>query len=295
MNINQLKYFIAVAEFKSFTKAAQQFYISQTAITQQIHVLEEHMNVILFDRTKRPITLTPAGQVFLKEAKSILERMEAAIARVHDASTGLRGTLSIGYTRGYERSNLSNTMRDFHAEYPNLLITCYRGDTDTLAAGLFNNDYDLIFTWDSTNILAEESIEYKLMERVPLTVALYNSHPLASRETLRRGELKNEKILYMSPAGSAESFGDDHFIELYRQAGYVPNILFRSSDTESILMMIAAEQGISILPSTVTDKLHDAENLTFVPLIGESEYEQIIAVWKKNNHTPALRHFIEYI
>lgn len=295
MNINQLKYFIAVAEFKSFTKAAQQFYISQTAITQQIHTLEEHMNVVLFDRTKRPVALTPAGTVFLKEAKSILHRMDTAITRVHDASTGLMGTLRIGYTRGYERSNLSNTMKDFHQEFPNLLITCYRGDTDMLAAGLFNNDYDIIFTWDSTNILAEESIEYKLMERVPLTVALYNSHPLASKEALRRGELRGERILYMSPSGSAESYGDDHFIELYRQAGYVPNILFRSSDTESILMMVAAEQGVSILPATVTDKLKDAENLTFLPLIGEAEFEQIIAVWKKTNQSSALRHFIEII
>lgn len=295
MNINQLKYFIAVAEFKSFTKAAQQFYISQTAITQQIHVLEEHMNVSLFDRTKRPIALTPAGNVFLKEAKAILERMDAAITRVHDASTGLVGTLRIGYTKGYERSNLSNTMRQFHLDFPNLLITCYRGDTDMLAAGLFNNDYDIIFTWDSTNILAEENIEYKLMERVPLSVALYNSHPLANRRNLRRGELRNERILYMSPAGSAESYGDDHFIELYRQAGFVPNILFRSSDIESILMMVAAEEGISILPSTVTDKLKDAENLKFIPLIGEAEYEQIIAVWKKTNQSSALRHFIEII
>ena len=60
-------------------------------------------------------------------------------------------------------------------------------------------------------------------------------------------------------------------------------------------MMVAAEQGISILPTTVTAKLHDAENLTFVPLVGEAEYEQIIAVWKKSNTSPALRHFIEKI
>ena len=68
MNINQLKYFIAVAEYKSFTKAANQYYISQTAVTQQIHALEEQMDVVLIDRTKRPIALTPAGNVFLNEA-----------------------------------------------------------------------------------------------------------------------------------------------------------------------------------------------------------------------------------
>lgn len=295
MNINQLKYFIAVAEYKSFTKAANQYYISQTAITQQIHALEEQMGVSLIDRTRRPIALTPAGNVFLIEAKAIVERMNTALSRVHDASTGLVGTLRIGYTKGYERSNLSNILRSFHLDYPNILITCYRCDTDMLAAGLFNNDYDIIFTWDSTNILQEDNIEYKLMELAPLSVALYSSHPLARRNSLSRKELKGEPILYMSPSGSPESYGDNHFLELYKQAGYQPNILFRSSDIESILMMVAAEEGISILPSYVTNKLADADNLTFVPLIGEGEFEQIIAVWRQEDQSPALRQFIERI
>lgn len=295
MNINQLKYFIAVAESKSFTHAASQYFISQTAVTQQIHALETQMGVTLIDRTTRPISLTPAGNVFLIEAKAILERMDTAMNRVHDASTGLVGTLRIGYTKGYERSNLSNTLKKFHVDYPNILITCYRCDTDPLAAGLFNNDYDIIFTWDSTNIVQDKNVEYKLMERAPLTVALYSGHYLARRISLSRKELKNEPILYMSPSGSAESYGDNHFLEMYRQAGYKPDILFRSSDTESILMMVAAEEGISILPSYITNKLTNADNLVFIPLTGEGEFEEIMAVWKKDNQSPALRQFIRRI
>ena len=107
MNINQLKYFVAVAEYQSFTKAANQYYISQTAITQQIHALETQMDVCLIDRTKRPVALTSAGNVFLSEAKAILERINSAMNKVHDASIGLVGTLRIGYTKGYEKSNLS--------------------------------------------------------------------------------------------------------------------------------------------------------------------------------------------
>lgn len=295
MNINQLKYFISVAEYRSFTKAANQYYISQTAITQQVHALEESMGVTLIDRTRRPIALTPAGNVFLTEAKAILERMNAAVGRVRDASTGLVGTLRVGYTKGYERSNLSNLLRAFHVDYPNILITCCRCDTDMLAAGLLNGNYDIIFTWDSTNIMMEGNIEHCLIERVPLVVALYAGHPLSGRHMLNRAELKGEPLLYMSPSGKAESFGDSHFMELYRLAGYQPEIRFRSSDAESILMMVAAEEGISILPSYVTSKLKDADNLVFVPLVGESEYEEIIAVWKEDNQGQALRRFIPRI
>ena len=224
-----------------------------------------------------------------------MERMNTAMSKVHEASTGLVGTLRIGYTKGYERSNLSNILRYFHRDYPGILLTCYRSDTDPLAAGLFNNDYDIIFTWDSTNILQETSIEYKLIELAPLSVALYSGHPLAHKNSLNRKELKDEAILYMSPSGVEESYGDNQFLEMYKQAGYRPNILFRSSDTESILMIVAAEQGISILPSYITYKLTNADNLVFIPLVGEGEFEQIIAVWRKDNQSPALTHFVERI
>lgn len=295
MNINQLKYFISVAEFKSFTKAANLHYISQTAVTQQIQALEEQLGVTLVDRSKRPIVLTPEGNVFLNEAKLILERMYFAMDKVHDASAGLVGTLRIGYTKGYERSNLSSLLRSFHLDYPNTLITCYRGETDLLAAGLLNNDYDLIFTWDSTNILQEENIAYKKMESVPLAVVLYDTHPLAHRNSLSRKELKGELILYMSPSGAKDSYGDNHFLELYHKAGYQPNILFRSTDTESLLLMISAEEGISIMPAYMMNTLSDAKNLVFIPLIGEGEFEQILAVWKTDNKSSALKHFLERI
>ena len=104
MNRNQLKYFVAAAESRSFTKAAEQFYISQTAITQQMQLLEESLGCALFDRSTRPVSLTPAGKIFLGEARAILDRMSSAVERVHDASTGLTGALRVGFVRGYERS-----------------------------------------------------------------------------------------------------------------------------------------------------------------------------------------------
>jgi len=293
MNINQLKYFVAVAEHRSFTKAANQYYLSQTAITQQVRALEAALEVQLFDRNSRPISLTPAGVVFLTEAKAILERMNTAISRAQDASTGLVGSLRIGYTKGYERSDLSEKLRSFHREYPNVLLTCFRHDTDMLAAGLLNHEYDIIFTWDSTNIRQNEELETRLIERARLVVALYASHPLSQRTFLHRTELKSETILFMTPSSTGESYGDAYFMKLYQQAGYQPNILLRSNDVESLLMMVAAEEGISILPAYCTDKLNDADNLIFIPLVGDEEVEDILAVWHRQDPSLPLQHFIQ--
>lgn len=293
MNINQIKYFVAVAEHRSFTKAAVQYYLSQTAITQQIHALEQTVGIQLIDRNTRPISLTPAGNIFLNEAKAILVRMETALQRTKEASTGLVGTLRIGYTKGYERSSLVNRLRAFHHDYPGILVTCHRCDTDTLAAGLLNGEYDLIFTWDSTNLHQDSRAELRLVERARLVVALYGAHPLARRQSLHRRDLKNETILFMSPSGTGTSFGDTHFIDLYKKAGYQPNILLRSSDIESILMMVAAEEGITIFPSYCISHLTDNDNLVFIPLEGEEEVEEILAVWRKDDHSPSLEHFLQ--
>ena len=292
MNLNQMRYFVSVAETGNFTKAAANHYISQTAITQQIHALEEIIGAKLFDRNSRPVTLTPAGKVFLKEAREILARTDAALLRTREATTGLEGELRLGFTKGYEHSDLPKFLRSFHQEYPNVLISCYRCDTDMLAAGLIKGEYDMIFTWDSTNLRMEENIEMRVMECVPLRVALYSSHPLARKKTLSRKDLKQENILFMSPSGTGESFGDAFYIRLYQEAGYQPNIILRSNDMESILMMVAAEEGISIVPEYTHPWDVGTENVVFVPLTGENEMEEILIAWRKDEDNPAIRHFI---
>ena len=295
MTLNQLHYFVAVAESGSFTKAAQHHFISQTAITQQMHALEESIGTRLLDRNSRPIALTPAGKVFLKEAREILGRMEAALTRTREASTGLEGELRLGYTKGYEHSDLPKYLRAFHREYPNVLLSCYRCDTDALAAGLLDGAYDVIFTWDSTNLRKEDALCWQVMEHVPLRVALYANHPLARRSHLARKDLKQENILFMSPSGTGDSFGDAFYISLYQQAGYQPNILLRSNDMESILMMVAAEEGISIVPEYSHSWNIGTENVVFVPLIGEDEQEEILISWRKNDGNLALQHFLEML
>ncbi|HCT92498.1 MAG TPA: LysR family transcriptional regulator [Lachnospiraceae bacterium] len=295
MNINQLKYFVAVADYRSFSKAAEQYFLTQTAVTQQIRKLEETVGAQLIDRKTRPISVTPMGQVFLKEVRRILMQMDTAVQRTREASTGITGTLRIGYTNGYEHSDLTVKLRRFHQNFPNILITCHRCNTDILAAELVSGEYDIIFTWDSTNVCNDESVEYRLQERVRLVVAMYASHPLAHSTGLTRADLKNEINLFMSPSSTGDSLADEYFIRLYQKAGYYPNILLRSSDVESILMMVSAEEGISVLPVSCIRRLSEVDNLVFVPLVGEDEVEEILAVWRKDNQSPSLRHFLQML
>ena len=295
MNINQLKYFISVAENLSFSAAAQENYITQTAMTQQIRALEEDLGLKLINRTTRPITLTAAGESFLSDARLIVTRLNDAKERANEASSGISGTLRIGYIKGYERSGLSDALRQFHRSLPGVLLMCYRDTSDRLAASLQNGEYDIIFTWDSTNLRNDTSYQSIEIEKARLMAALYASHPLCQREFLDRSDFKGESIIYMSPSELSDNYGDSQFLDLYRQAGYRPKILCRSTDIESILIMVAAEEGISIMPDYCVKKINNAEGLVFIPMRGAQEVEEIHAIYKKDNDNVALKHFLKQL
>lgn len=295
MNTNQLKYFISVAENRSFSAAADENYITQTAMTQQIKALEDDLGCQLINRSSRPISLTAAGNSFLSDAKLILKRLADAKERANEASTGLNGVLRIGYIKGYERSFLSEFLRTFHRYLPNVLISCYRDTSDKLAALLQNREYDIIFTWDSTNLKQNEDYAALEIEKAGLMAALYASHPLGQKEYLKRSELKGESIIYMSPSELSENYGDSQFMDLYHEAGFHPEIICRSTDIESILMMVASEEGISIVPDYCVKKINNAEGLVFVPMKGEKEVEEIHAIWKKDNDNVALDRFVQML
>ncbi len=286
MNQTQLRLFVAAAESRSFTKTAEQFFITQAAVTQHIQALETTLGCELFDRRRRPMQLTPSGKSFYEDAKQILRQMSAAASRTKEAAAGESGSLHIGFLKGYERSDFSLTARSFRRANPNTFLTFERKSSDQLAAGLMQGRFDLIYTWDSTNLRQSPEVEWRQTDRIRLVAALYSAHPLAGRTKLTRAELRGEKLLYMSPSEDFDSYGDEAFIRLYREAGYRPDILYRSADLEVILTMVAAEEGISILPDYFTNKLVGADNLVFIPLRGVKEHEEIDVFWRRDNTNP---------
>ena len=292
MNTNQLRYFLSAAECRSFTKAAEENYITQAAITLQIQNLEDTLGVQLFERHSRPIRLTPAGTAFLREARVILEDIDRAVAKVQETSVGYSGTLHFGYTKGFERSRLPMVLRSFHREFPNVLLAAHRKDDDILSASLRNREYDMVFTWDCTELCRSDSVETCLVERSPLVAAVSERHPLSRRSSLRREELRAEPILLMTLSSAGESSGDARFLSLYEDAGFRPEIVFRSNDAESILMMVAAEEGIAIIPSFVA-KTYDSDTLKFIPLEGKNENVGVAAVWRRGNDDPLLLRFVD--
>ncbi|MDO4492173.1 MAG: LysR family transcriptional regulator [Lachnospiraceae bacterium] len=292
MNRTQLEYFVSVAELKNFTKAAQKHFVSQTAITQQIQNLEESLHTRLFDRRKRPVKLTEAGEVFLNEAKAILERMNGAVVKLANVSTSESGTIRLGYTNGYENSRLSRVLREYRRSHPNVFFICKSMDCGAMAQALLNEELDIIFTWDRDDIIKRSGLVWRTVEESTLDVVVYNTHPFVNRTRLTRKDLREEKLIYLAPSGELY---EDGYYQKYKDAGYEPQVIHYSDDINSILMMVSAEEGITVMPTYITNKITRLDGVECIPLVGANENAAIVAVWKEDCRNPRVRDFLEGI
>ncbi len=293
LNTKQLEYFISVAENLSFTKTAEKFYISQTAVTQQIKALEEQIHVTLFTRSKRHVELTPAGKVFLSEARTIIKNINDAIAKTQKFANGFSGTLSIGILIGYEKNKLQQYLKEFSHTYPNISMELCTNEMTELLNLVKNNFMDLAFVINPEN-QPLKGFEYKTVARYSLVALLPPGHPLYNKECIDLIELQHEKFIFVKETG--DEYGQKSMIQdRYREAGFVPNVVQRSNDLNTIESLVASNMGVSILPSFCAVGNMIEHDISIVPIKEVQNRIEVVVVWNKNNTNPALEKFISII
>ena len=295
MTTNQLKYFITAAETLSFTEAGKLHYISQTAITQHIQSLEEQLGVKLFAREKKRVHLTPAGEIFYMEAKAILERSKIAVSRARNAADGISGSLNIGYVKGQCFSRITPLIKKFYLQNPSVKFQIYRQAHLDLLMNLEKGKMDFIFNivYGNTDLT---NFSYQRIAQDRLYAVLPPGHPYAQLSSIRRYDLRDEPFLltqyYDDP--SAKKYG--HVIpDKYAESGFIPKIDARSSDAETLMILVSAGIGITILPESIVSTLGHSTDLSFVPLEGEHEYVDILAIWKDSTVNPVTQVFKDFV
>lgn len=293
MNTKQLEYFISVAESLSFTKTAEKFYISQTAVTQQIKALEEQIQVVLFTRSKRHVELTPAGKIFLSEARTIVKNINDAITKTQQFANGFFGTLNIGVLIGYEKNKIQQYIKKFSQAYPNISMEICSNEMTELLDLVKNNLMDLAFVINPENQPLKD-FEYKTVARYSLVALLPPGHHFFNEDSIDLIELQNEKFIFVKETG--DEYGQKSMIQnKYREAGFVPNIVQRSNDLNMIESMVASDMGVSILPSFCILETMIESNISVVPINDTQNRIEVVIVWNKNNTNPALEKFISII
>ena len=290
LDIRQLRYFIAVAKYLSFTEAANQLYVAQSAISQQIADLEEKMGVKLFKRSKRSVELTPAGAVFLKEAEEIVEKMAEAVDKARQTENGIIGSLNIGFLSVHVKDFLPGIIKAFRARYPKVELNLNHYPSQMIKEGLEKNDLDIGFAIPS-GLHRIEGIQIRTVHRSPYCAVMHRNHPLAHRSSIHMAELSHEPFVihnrHDSPVGSY-----DHIVRLCQQSGFAPHVVSHPRFVDSVLVLVESEIGIGVLPSDF--EAYASPQIRFVPIEGvEDNHFELAIAWKETNMNPSVALFLD--
>lgn len=261
MELRQLHYFLVVAEHLHFGRAAEELRMSQPPLTVAVKKLEHELGVQLFDRTTRSVSLTPAGKMYVQRIQPLLADLSRANQDLAEATLGLRGRLSVGFVSSASYATLPAAIRRFRELRPNVDLALRPLTTDEQIEQLLEGSLDLGILRDPTRA---PGIELQEIHSEPLVVVLPAGHALAQAEELEIAQLTEENFVlfpykHMSGFYSlVHSLFDGHT---------APRIVERAIHQETILGLVAAGLGISILPSSVSR--FQMPEVRFLPLVGQ--------------------------
>jgi DNA-binding transcriptional LysR family regulator len=283
--LRQLRYFVAVAENSSFTRAAAQLMITQQSLSQQISALERMLGTKLLDRDSRGTRLTGVGALFLPEARAALARADEAVAVVRRAVRGEIGTLRLAFLATTANYLLPPILRAVRGRHPELNLLTEETAIAPLVQGVMTGRYDVAFTRPPL----VEGLASRTLVTEPVCAVLPEDHPLAGRAELRLSELAHERWV-LTPRGSWEPWHrtyDDEF----RAAGFTPDVVQRDASVRVLLGLVAAGVGVTRLARSA--RTMRGTGVAFVPLAGEFVTTEM--VWRSGDTSAAVRRLVDVV
>ncbi|WP_299185026.1 LysR family transcriptional regulator [uncultured Psychrobacter sp.] len=247
MELRHLRYFVAVAEEKSFNKAAERLFISQPPLSRQIKQLEEEIGVTLIDRENRPLRLTEAGEFFYDHAIQILTKSDNLRAMTMRKGN-FDSSLSIGFVSSILYGILPRVIARFREIYPNINIKLYELNSWQQTQALTDGKIDVGF---GRLLFEDASIRRLLLREESLVVAAPSGHRLAQEQQagVRLMDLTNENLL-LYPTAPRPSF-IDYVLELFEARNLKANYFTEVRELHIALGLVAAGEGLTIVPKTL--------------------------------------------
>ena len=293
MQLRQLEFFVSLCETLNFTRTAKQFFISQTAVTQQIRALEDELGVRLLRRNNRRVEITAQGKLLLEDARVILQRVRDAGHRVRTASASPTGSLRLGFFSGFETAGFARHLAEFHRTYPGVSLSFSRLDAPNLYKYLLRGDLDLIINYYyPIPEQAERQLDHRIIRTYSLVAVFPAGHPLALRDSIHPRELRDYPLVDLRRENTEYS-GVSMVSRFFSDADIMPEVRFLSDGVESSLLAVAAGLGYALFPSFITNKFFPGVQLYAVPVEGYEQELSMAFVWAKSNTNPTVQLFLE--
>lgn len=283
MTLQQLRYFVAITQNSSFSKAAQLYYVSQTAVSQQIKLLEEEFQVPLFVRAHHAVHLTAAGQVLYDYAVRILDLTEQAAARTRAAKPDFYPPIEIGVMSGMERLPLMEKLLQFKEHSPHIPLRFHFGGYPKLQKQVQQKELDFALVLEIMPLPAGTSLASVVVAQLQQYVVLNRQSRLASYVSLKHEQLAGEtysvlrldRELWGQLSAKLEKQGIDT---------HAPRF---ADSMEALVLQISFDGGYALLAEPVIAQLPANQNLAFVPL--ENDTVPALALWNRENRSPVLQ------
>jgi DNA-binding transcriptional LysR family regulator len=285
LEIKHLKSFIAVANLLSFSRAALKLHLSQPALSAQIKALEAHLGVLLLERNRRTVKLTPAGQLLLHDAELLLQQIADTERRVARMAAGEIGHLRIGFVASATLELVPAIALAFRKQYPRVSLELKNLPTVQQLEALRAGTIDAGFV---RMPLTAQDLSVDLVHREPFALVLSRSHPLARKEDLSVKDVAHEPFIAYGRKWAPDYY--DNWTEICRRAGFIPTVIQETAEMATALALVAAGLGVAILPQGITTRNRGV--LKIKVLNREKLYSEIGIAIPHANRTPLLRHLL---
>jgi LysR family hca operon transcriptional activator len=289
MDHRYLRYFIAVAEELSFTRAAERLHTVQPSLSQQIRRLEEIVGTPLFHREKHRLRLTEAGRIFLQESRTILQYTSRAITLARQAARAEAGFMTIGFVPGVEGKIFPSVLPILRAKYPDIELSLRSLTSPQQMEALQNGEINIGFMRppiEGDEVLSEVVLREKIIAVVPA------NHPLAKLKRISVRALA--KLPFLEVARHTAPFLHDTAKEIAAQAGVTFNSILPGENVLMSLSEVAAGLGFCLLPDNVRQIL--PPNVAAKPLDCDPEPEfPLLVAYRKDERLPAVAFFLSLL
>jgi DNA-binding transcriptional LysR family regulator len=285
MELRHLRYFVVVAEELHFRRAAERLHMSQPPLSQQIRALEEEIGVQLFTRNQRRVELTAAGAAFLVRAREILDSVEDAARQARRVQRGEVGRLAVGFVGSAMYTFVPELLQSFREQAPDITLRLQELGTTEQLRQLDDGRLDVGFI-RAPRTHPDLRIETLLWE--PVVAALPDLHPLAGELSLSLEDLHGVPLVLLSRAGAPGLRAAlDGAID---QLGGEDNIVQEAAEMQTVIGLVAAGVGISIVPESVRALMR--RGVSYRPLDGEALGVPLQMAWRAGDESPVLAAFL---
>jgi DNA-binding transcriptional LysR family regulator len=248
MELRHLRYFVAVAEELSFTRAAERLHVSQPPLSHQIKQLEEEVQVQLFERTKRWVRLTGGGRLFLEHARQVLAQVERAVLAARRTMGGEADRLSVASTPWTDHTAVPGILRCFSELHRQIQIEVQTLDSMLQVRAVKARTVDVGFMFSPP---ADDALQIARLVRYPLVVALPTNHRLAARAKLSPGDLAGESYVMLA-ADVAPAYGAI-VTKYWERVGVSIRERLKVDQAHAVIDLVAAGAGFALVPSSVQE------------------------------------------